>query len=229
VPWEALIIPLIALAVWILGAIFRGGEQQQERERRPRPGPEGGRARPPRRPTSELDRFLEEARARRKPAPPVETERSQPEPVMLEAVPVETPPEKPRERPPPSPERRPKPRPPVATTTPVAPPVRVPVAQPLTMPAPVVPAPPPPGPVMEMAGPTQKPQGEPAPAISVPPTRLRRPSAAALKLLEMLRDKQSLATAVMLREVFDRPVALRGSAGVPITRPDQDTRTRTRR
>jgi hypothetical protein len=212
VPWEALIIPLIALAVWILGAIFRGGEQQQqERERRPRSGAEGGRPRGPRRPTSELDRFLEEARARRKPAaPPVETERPRPEPVILEAVPVETPPEKPPERPRPSPERRPKPRPPV-TTPPVAPAVRVPVAQPIAMPAAVAPAPPPPAPVMERRTPTQNPEAERAPALamSVPTTQPRRTSALGLKLLEMLRDKQSLATAVMLREIFDRPVAMR--------------------
>jgi hypothetical protein len=62
-----------------------------------------------------------------------------------------------------------------------------------------------------MRTPTQKPQGEPAPepVVIVPPTQPRRPSPTALKLLEMLKDKQSLATAVMLREVFDRPLAMR--------------------
>jgi hypothetical protein len=197
----------MALAVWILSAIFRG-EQEQPKERPERRGGEG-RPRVPRRQTSELDRFLEEARARRKPiVKPVEEERPRPEPVILEAMPVEEPRERPRERSPSSPELRPKPR----TAPPLAPPVRAPIAQPVAMPA-TLPAPvsPSPVPAMETRVPTQNPQAEaaPAPAMIVPGTRPRRPSPVALKLLEMLRDRQSLATAVMLGEVMNRPVAMR--------------------
>ncbi len=93
--WEALIIPLIGLAVWILSTIFRGREEQQQ-ERTRRPGTDRGAVRPPRRPATELDRFLEEARARRK---PVQTpgEQDRPEPAFLEALPVAKPPERPRD------------------------------------------------------------------------------------------------------------------------------------
>jgi len=210
--WESLIIPLIALAVWILSTVFRG-EEEQPKERPRRPGTEG-RPRPPRRGTTELDRFLEAARARRnKPiAKPDEQERPpQPEPVVLEAMPVEQPPEKLRPRPSPIVERQPRPRP-AKASPPLAEPVRPPVAMPVGPPAQITrPSALPQVPVTETRTPTQNPPGEspPAPAMIVPPTQARRPSPAALKLLEMLKDKQTLAAAVMLREVFDRPLALR--------------------
>src|SRR5579872_5684220 len=72
--WEVLIIPLIALGVWILGTIFRT-EEEKAKGRPRRPGEGGGRS-PQRRPTTELDRFLEEARRRREAA----ERRQQPEP-----------------------------------------------------------------------------------------------------------------------------------------------------
>jgi hypothetical protein len=82
---------------------------------------------------------------------------------------------------------------------------------------------------MERRTPTQNPEAErvPAPVVSVPPTQLRRPSAQGLKLMEMLRDRQSLATAMMLREIFDRPVAMRRSSGRSISPQVPDTQTRT--
>jgi hypothetical protein len=209
--WEALIIPLIGLGVWILSTIFRGREEQQQQERTRRPRAEGSGQRPSRRPATDLDRFLEEARARRKTeSKPVEQER--PAPVILEALPAERLPERPQR----SPERRPKPRT-AAATAPVARPVEPPLAQPVALVAPPVvehlSAPPvaaAPAPLPEMRVPTQNPEGTPVRAVvKVPPTQPRRPSPAALKLMEMLKDKQSLMTAMMLREVFDRPLCQR--------------------
>ena len=51
--WEILIIPLIALGVWVLGTIFRGAEDERQkalRQRRP-----GGPRPPQRRPATEAD------------------------------------------------------------------------------------------------------------------------------------------------------------------------------
>src|SRR6516164_3785374 len=61
--WEILIIPLIALGVWILGTLFKGEDERNKRGAR---GPGGSvRRAPPRRPVTDLDRFLEESRRRR--------------------------------------------------------------------------------------------------------------------------------------------------------------------
>jgi hypothetical protein len=65
VNWEMLIIPLIALGVWILSAIFRGAEEERDKERLAKPPEQGRRMRQPRRAQTELDRFLDEARNRR--------------------------------------------------------------------------------------------------------------------------------------------------------------------
>src|SRR5947209_3848958 len=65
--WEILIIPLIALGVWILGTLFRGVEDERQRNRPRRPG-EGGSRVPPRRSGTDLERFLEESRRRREAA-----------------------------------------------------------------------------------------------------------------------------------------------------------------
>jgi hypothetical protein len=74
--WEILIIPLIALGVWILGTLFKGAENDPVKRGVRRPSSSSGRA-PARRPVTDLDRFLEEARRRREaeerrkvPAPP---------------------------------------------------------------------------------------------------------------------------------------------------------------
>src|SRR5262249_53877723 len=66
--WEVLIIPLIAIGVWVLSTIFKSVEDERQKERLRRgPGSQGGGPRP-RRPVTDLDRFLEEARRRRQTA-----------------------------------------------------------------------------------------------------------------------------------------------------------------
>src|SRR5436309_830911 len=72
--WEIFLIPLIAMGVWLLGTIFRNAEEERARMARRPPG-EGGLRVPQRRPVTDLDRFLEEARRRRevveqRPSPP---------------------------------------------------------------------------------------------------------------------------------------------------------------
>jgi hypothetical protein len=79
--WEVLIIPAIALVVWILTTLFRGENAPLPPRR------ENDDSLPKRRPVTPLDRTLDEARRRRqqqpvkRPAPP-EVKR----PVMLEEV-----------------------------------------------------------------------------------------------------------------------------------------------
>lgn len=70
--WEILIIPLIALGVWILGALVKGEDDKTKKVVR-RPG--NGSSRAPRRPETDLQRFLEATRRREaeetpKPPPP---------------------------------------------------------------------------------------------------------------------------------------------------------------
>lgn len=124
--WEILIIPLIALGVWILGTLFKGEDERNKRGAR---GPGGSvRRAPPRRPVTDLDRFLEESRRRREaeerervlPAP-------QPRPVVSRP-PLRERVAKPRETPPrTAPTMAPQESPPVAV--PVARLVEEPLAQ----------------------------------------------------------------------------------------------------
>src|SRR5437763_6378305 len=65
--WEIFLIPLIAMGVWLLGTIFRNAEEERARMARRLPG-DGGLRVPQRRPVTDLDRFLEEARKRREAA-----------------------------------------------------------------------------------------------------------------------------------------------------------------
>jgi hypothetical protein len=170
VDWKVLIIGLIPLGVWILATIFRGIEDAREQEK-PRPEPGERPLRTPRRPTSELDRFLEEARRRRDSSP------KRPAEPVLEALPVPKPPEP---APPPRVERRPaKPREPRKAPEPAPQSVVLPVELP----------PPPPAPARLPA------RGQPSPALA--------------KITAMLRDREVVATALALREIFDKPLSQR--------------------
>src|SRR5205814_7245300 len=103
---EILIIPLIALAVWVLQYIFRGPDENKP-PNRTRPGQARPGTRPPqRRPVTDLDRYLEETRRRR------QQEENRPV-VMAEVVPepeqrrLSVPPRPPAPRPAPRIERPP--------------------------------------------------------------------------------------------------------------------------
>ncbi len=99
--WEILIIPLIALGVWIIGTLFKS-EEEKIKKGVGRRGNVSGRT-PGRRLMTDLDRFLEEARRRRTPE---ERRKALP--------PSRVPPARPplRERPPP-PRATPPPAPPM--------------------------------------------------------------------------------------------------------------------
>jgi hypothetical protein len=202
--WEILIIPLIAVGVWVLGTIFRGAEDERQkaamRQRRPG-GPYGPRP-PQRRPATDLDRFLEEARRRReaaaRPAPP-----PPPPPVARPAEP------RPAER---RPLRQREPERPQAVTRrpePLAPP---PPAPPEAIIAvrraePVVEARPP---VVVVAAPAPSPPPA-APPVPVVEVRARTATGAAIQdqVAALLRSPRGAGAAFVLTEILGPPLCRR--------------------
>jgi hypothetical protein len=189
--WEVLIIPLIALGVWIIGTLFKSEEEKGKK-------PTGRRGnvtvRAARRGATDLDRFLEEARRRREP----EAHR----------------------KPPPPPSREPAPRPPLRErptrpleTPRVAKPAIVKEEAVVVLPAPRPVAQPPMAELVptapaakaaEVRGAT--PRARVAPPAPVPVTQ---PSPIVQQLRSLLSKPQTAATAFVLREIFDRPLCKR--------------------
>lgn len=190
--WVQWVIPLIAVAVYIISALAKPKDEVRPRTQFP-PLPQGGD--PAERPSSrrtpeEIDRFLEEVRRRKKsaeqqrekkPIPPVIVqERPRPAP----AVPVPTPKrERPRLAEPPRPQ--------------------LPPARPLPAPRPREPEPLP-VPMAEVIEATVALQ-PPAAAVVARPSV----SPVAQSLTGMLRNPSTLAAAIMLKEVLDRPLCKR--------------------
>lgn len=211
--WIKWLIPLIAIAVWILSQL--AGNQQEQKRPSPRPLPPRDPDQDPRarRASEDLEEFLEKIK-RRKDA----DERTAAEPVVLIAEEVAAPRPAPRRTAPP-----PLPRPveqrrksaPIGGKRPERRPEPVVLAEPISlapeewsrmaaMPTPAVP---------------QAPQALPAaPAAPGAPQALHRPEAlpgkaslppAARLVRELLKSRQSLAAAVLLREVLDAPLCRR--------------------
>lgn len=203
--WIKWLIPLIALAVYILSNMAKEREETRRPLRPlppPLPPPKDTGDRPKRSP-SEVDRFLEEVRRRREEtAKPAEVKPAAPRPV------AERQPERPAvvERPRPQ-----RPAPAEALTRPGSsgkeepvkqqrPPARrpaagqeaIPVVQLAPLPAASILAPPP-QPTPELG----------ALHLSMPQARAVSP--AAKQLMELLKTPQTLRTAFLLREVFERP------------------------
>lgn len=198
VGWEVLLILLVPLGVWILSSIFKGEDQQ------PRSGTRANmEEKPQRRPVTDLDRFLEEARRRREAAQggapkAVVPARPQPKPIAA------------REQRP-APERKPasaaQPRPALRAPQPSRQPILleavpevqvvarapVPRAEAPTIPAspPAMPPPPPPVAVVPRV---------------VTPVKL---SPALARVTQMLSSPQAAAAAIVLREIFERPLCQR--------------------
>jgi hypothetical protein len=208
--WRFVLILLVPLAVWVLSSIFRPSEEERRGERR-RAG-EG----PPRRPATELDRFLEEARRRKGAGRPAEAPERPPEArpearverVPLPARPV-APAAPPRPRQAPAAERRPSLGREGRAAEP-APPPRRPVAEPALVVQPVLVVPPPPPPPAPAA---------PAPVVLAPAPPVggavsrkpERPTSTFLtQLAALLQKKETVGAAVVLREIFDRPLCDRG-------------------
>ena len=133
--WEILIIPLIALGVWILGTLIKGEDERNKRGTRGAGG--SVRRGPTRRPVTDLDRFLEDARRRREAE---ERQRTLPVPPSRPTIsrpPLRERPSKPRETPP-----RIVPAMPSTESPPLAVPVARPVEEPVAQASPPPPAPP---------------------------------------------------------------------------------------
>jgi hypothetical protein len=188
--WEILIIPLIALGVWILGTLFKTGEDEQTKKGGRKPGGPSGRG-PSRRPVTDLDRFLDDARRRReteerrgKPALPPPP----PQPVIVRAPLSERPP-RPREAPPRS-------KPPVRREeVPVAIPIARIVAEPAL-------------PEAVLVEPRGHLSAEP-PVIAPKSTRDTRISPIVQQVRALLSKPQTAGAAFVLREILDRPRCMR--------------------
>lgn len=190
--WEILIIPLIALGVWIVSTLFKGGEDERFKKLGRRPGGGTGRT-PPRRPVTDLDRFLEEARQRREAEEQRQTPPSPPAPPParppMARTPLREPPAQPRAS-------APRPTPPirrgeVAAAMSAARPVAVPRVEPVLVELqPVVEAAPPPSPT-----PTT--------------TRDARPSPVVQQVRSLLSKPETARTAFALREIFGPPLCRR--------------------
>jgi hypothetical protein len=196
---EFILILLVPLGVWILSSIFKSEDD--------RPGNRGAPgSRPPvqRRPVTDLERFLEEARRRReaaggRPQPSVEAPQRpapqrerRPAPIMEQRQPRAQ--QQPRRRQVESPAPRTN-RPPVLLEAvpevqPVvrAEAVRVDVAVPASVPA-----------ALQVAEPVAPPR----------PTARASTSPALRHLAALLRSPQAAGTAIVLREVFDQPLCRR--------------------
>lgn len=193
--WEILVVPLIALGVWILGTLFKGEDDRTKRGAARRPGGAPGRGQA-RRPVTDLDRFLDEARRRRE----MEERRKK----------APTPPPRPTESRPPLRER-PAPRP----TPPRSVPSRQDVPDAISVPRPA-PVPPPP-PVREVVietipvVPLPQPVIEAAPPPPPAPAKVRQeiPSPIAQQVRALLSKRQTAGAAFVLREILDRPRCMR--------------------
>ncbi len=195
--WIKWLVPLIILAGYILSHLAKNREEPRRSQRPPLPPPlpprDSGERPAARRSPSEVDRFLEEVRRRRetgeKPTVPAarepssrgERERPRPASKITAAEPVLRPQRTGREEPPkPRPARRPS------------------GAQEAAPFAKLVPAPAPAPPSLAETAAAQAVMHFPSPAA-------KPVSPAAQQLLELLKTPQSLQTAILLREVLDRP------------------------
>jgi hypothetical protein len=200
--WEIWLVPLIALAVWILGSLLRGGVEEPPRND---PQPNGGgpvRGRPPQRPMTDLDRFLQEVHRRRQGgeqhqtelpemAPPPQRAERQPAPARAMPTPTRQPPRRPPRPTTPPVKRTPRGKPAEAIV------VRLPVAEPAKQLEQVVPE------VVALSPATvpTPPPPPPPPAVAGPP-----PSLATL-----LSTPEGLRNAFILREILAPPLCKRQS------------------
>src|SRR5438874_2417353 len=196
---EFWIVPVIAAGVFILGSLLRNREEERKQGRRG-PGDDAGQLR--RRSSTDLDRFLEEARRRRQmgetpPAPPPR--------------PVERPVSRPRIETPVTPQRR---RPPQPKAQPAATPRRASrpgIPQVIAVAEPVLEA----VPVLEHLPPSLRAPPAPpsAPARPDAPTGavVSRPTVSAplAPVAALLRSPKGLRAAFVLQEVLGPPLSRR--------------------
>ena len=208
--WEIWLIILIPVAVSILSLLFRSSKDEPRRNDRPRPNPQDGPGpgRPPRRSVSDIDQFLEEINRRRReaaerqsaqrpaPAPPARTPSRQGPPPTRPSPP-------PAQRfPPVEVVARPQPR--VVEAVAVVEERKAPGAQPLPSRAPATSG-------TETFVPSAVTEVRMAVAITSPaPVGRTKVSPVLAELLPLLRDRKSLRSAFLLKEIFGRPLCQRG-------------------
>lgn len=181
--WEILIIPLLALVVWIFSTLVKS-EDDKTKKVLGRRGPVTGRQ-PGRRMGTDLDRFLEEARRRRKPE---ERRKAAPPPARV-------PPERPPVR-----ERPSQPRETPIRTAPAIAQEEVSFALPVSQPVATQPVAEP-----VVAAPLAREQ-----SVSTPPPAVATSSSPiSQQVRSLLSKRQSAAAAFVLREIFDRPLSKR--------------------
>jgi hypothetical protein len=212
---------IIAVAVWILNALLRSAEDERRKRREPRPpGEDDPRGRSSRS-AGDIDRFLEEINRRRRQAserrlPPARPREAagpgaRPQPSRVEAPSrTDSPPwsESPSRKVPPvrSAEEQVRQR---ERGKRAGEPESPTAAQ--QLPQTVSPAAATATPAIVDSGLSNS---TPTPA----PTD-REPAPAAVQLLTLLRAPQWLRTAVLLKEVFDKPLSQRGRPAGPVARP----------
>jgi hypothetical protein len=193
--WHVLLILLIPVAVVIVATVFNAGNKKPPSRG---DGENSGRSR---RPATDLDRFLEDARRRREAA---ERRQAPPRPPAAELV-----------QPRPRPAARPTPvHPPVQTPVPLrnqpVPPVALPVSPPKIV---VAEEAPPPVRTLEAARLTARAdEAKQAPPPSPPPAgtvRRENVSPTLRQLTQLLRSPRTAGTAIVLREILDQPVCRR--------------------
>jgi hypothetical protein len=198
--WEILIIPLIALGVWVLGTVFRGAEDERQKALRQQPRRPGGPRPPQRRPATDLDRFLEEARRRReaaaRPAPPPPPVARPPEPRPAERLPLRQ-----REQARPTAVTR-RPEPPPPPPLPLAEAVTVRRAEPVAEARPAV--------VVEAVPAPPPPPAPPAPATVEVRARTATGAAVQDQVAALLRSPRGAGAAFVLTEILGPPLCRRG-------------------
>jgi hypothetical protein len=211
--WHFWLVPLIAVAVWILGSLLRSGAEERQRmlqRQNPGGGPDGGRQ--PQRPNTDLDRFLQEVHRRRQASERRDVQ-EEPPPVPERAD------SRPKPRPVPPPVRQPPPPPRRPAVRPASPPpaVRRPQTRTVEDPTPVVQ-------VVVPASPTpvdQLPAVVPVLSeVGIAPGRQARKARTATyrdpvgpppSLAALLSSPEGLRNAFILREILDAPLCKRRS------------------
>jgi hypothetical protein len=216
--WQAWIVPVIALGVWILSHLLRGNEQDKKappRGRQPGENPPG-RAKEP---LTDLDRFLREVNRRRQNAEERRTGPAAKPPIVLTAQPiVERPrPSVPKPARPAPPQRRQAARPVPAPSKSATPKFQ---PEPLT----VLPAdgktehaiPLPASEQTPLAFPTSSeiiriatPAALATAAKMAPAIRQASTTSTPPPFLTLLSSAENLRTAIVLREIFDPPLSKR--------------------
>jgi hypothetical protein len=199
---EFILILLVPLGVWILSSIFKSDDERPAGR-----AANGNRSPVQRRPVTDLERFLEEARRRREmaggrqqasPEPPRPAPQRERRPTPLPEQRQRVPQQPPRRRQVEGPAPRTN-RPPVLLeAVPEALPVVTPVARGEAVRVEATVEPVASAAAMPVAAPTPP---RPAPRITTSP--------AVRHLAALLRSPQTAGTAIVLREVFDQPLCRR--------------------